>query len=663
MFRKSNRHRWLASYLVTVLFLVPVPNSSFAVEENVVIAYQGPLSGPEAQVGIDELNGVRYAVSVFNEKFAGKIKVVIKELDDQGDPGVAPNVAKPAAADGTILGIVGPAYSGATIASLPYYKPANIPIISPSASRITLTDPTQAQTGYPIFHRVAMTDKSQGPSLFTVATRGVTNPKVFLIDDQSAYGVGLIQYLRQGNPSAPITGTDSVPDSTTDWAPTLAKIKAAGSNVVIYAGYYVQTARLVKQLRDAGYNGVIASGDGSMSTAITSLAPISTLDGVRLTSSTVPIGNISPQLELDFKSRIGVSSGTFTLESIDATNIFLYCIAGGARSRPAMLNCVKQFKGISISGRTLAFDANGDLLNPIWHEFWISKNSVGNTPFVLMNGTWGKIQTLDDAWQNFAWYSLINSTGTPSGGGSNLPKKPTTPTFSLINFSGNNININVNLGEAGETRPDKIFLVAPKLGFTSDNPAEGTIVGSSASWTLNLGSLLGGSLIPIEIVGQKNGIKSDVLLGSYTSPITAPALIPPTPTNFTSRISGNSAIITVSISSTESSRASEGYLFSQAMGIQKNDPLQGGIVGNKAIFELPIKTNMIGKKYNVTIFLRNNKGESKPLISILSIPGATKKISSPIPSKISTPKTVICVRNTQARTFEGTLCPPGWNKR
>lgn len=664
MFTKSIRHPWLASSIVIGLSVALLPNTSHAAEENLVIAYQGPLSGAEAQVGIDELNGVRYAVSVFNEKFAGRVRVLIKEIDDQGDPSVAPNVAKPASADSSILGIVGPAYSGATIASLPYYKPVNIPIISPSASRITLTDPTQTQNGNPIFHRVAMTDRTQGPSLFKIATRGVSNPKVFLVDDQSPYGIGLIQYLRQGSAAGNIVGTDSVLDSTTDWTPTVAKIKASGSNVVIYAGYYSQTARFIKQLRDSGYSGVFASGDGSMSSAITSLAPISVLDGVRLTSSTIPVGVISPELERDFKNRIGVSSGVFTLESIDATNIFLYCIATGVRNRSNMLNCVKKFNGTSLSGRPLAFDSNGDLANPMWHEFWISKNYVGSEPFVLMNGVWGRILTLDAALQSFSWYSLINSTNSGASNGSAVLAKPSAPTFSLINFSDNNININVNLGESDITRPDKIYLVAPKLGFTNENPAEGTILGANASWTLSLGNLIGGSLIPIEIVGEKNGVKSDALIGSYTAPMVTPTLAPPAPSNLTSRFSDSSAIITVSISSNESSRASAGFFFSPAMGIPKNDPLQGGIVGNKVIFEVPLKGYMAGKKYNVTVFIRNGIGESNPLITTLSIPAAPKKPSTPsVIRKPSAPKTVICVRNTQVRTFEGNLCPPGWSKR
>jgi hypothetical protein len=121
----------LGVFMLSTSLLLPAAliNHSDAAEASIVLGYQGPLTGPEAQIGIDQLNGVQYAVDVFNKKFEGKIKVTLKTIDDQGDPTVAGPVAQATARDSNLLGIVGPAYSGATIASLPFYKPAGIPLI------------------------------------------------------------------------------------------------------------------------------------------------------------------------------------------------------------------------------------------------------------------------------------------------------------------------------------------------------------------------------------------------------------------------------------------------------------------------------------------------------------------------------------------------------
>ncbi len=356
---------------------VAVAPASNAAAKTLTIAFQGPLTGEEAQVGIDELNGVKYAVKLFNAKNKGKFKVNIVAVDDQGSGTEAAKVAPGTASNKKIIGLVGPAYSGATIASLPFYKQTNLPLISPSATRVSITDPAQGLIGFPVFHRIPVTDRVQGPALYKLATRGVSSPKVFVIDDQSPYGVGLVEYMKLGG--AVLAGQDSVPDKTTDWSATISKVKSANANVVIFTGYYAQAATLYRQLRDSGYTGVLAGGDGVLSPGILTLASASILEGVRLTGGTVPLSEISASLEADFKKKMGVSSGTYAAESIDAANVFLSCIAKGVSTRAAMLKCVKSFKGKSITGSPLSFDRYGDTAGGVMNGFEIKGGAIKYT--------------------------------------------------------------------------------------------------------------------------------------------------------------------------------------------------------------------------------------------------------------------------------------------
>jgi len=356
---------------------VAVAPASNAAAKTLTIAFQGPLTGEEAQVGIDELNGVKYAVKLFNAKNKGKFKVNIVAVDDQGSGTEAAKVAPGTASNKKIIGLVGPAYSGATIASLPFYKQTNLPLISPSATRVSITDPAQGLIGFPVFHRIPVTDRVQGPALYKLATRGVSAPKVFVIDDQSPYGVGLVEYMKLGG--AVLAGQDSVPDKTTDWSATISKVKSANANVVIFTGYYAQAATLYRQLRDSGYTGVLAGGDGVLSPGILTLASASILEGVRLTGGTVPLSEISASLEADFKKKMGVSSGTYAAESIDAANVFLSCIAKGVSTRAAMLKCVKAYKGKSITGSALSFDRYGDTAGGVMNGFEIKGGAIKYT--------------------------------------------------------------------------------------------------------------------------------------------------------------------------------------------------------------------------------------------------------------------------------------------
>jgi len=342
---------------------VAIAPASNAAPKTITLAFQGPLTGEEASVGQDELAGMKYAIKLFNAKNKGKYNIKVVEADDQGDPAQSAKVAPGIASNKKIIGLVGAAYSGATIAALPYYKQTLLPMISPSATRVSITDPAAqgGAMGVPVFHRIPPTDKVQGPSLFKLATNGVPSPKVFVVDDQSAYGVGLVDYMKPSIPAGQSAGFDSVSDKTTDWSATISKIKTAGANVVIYTGYFPQAAPFFKQLRDSGYKGILAGGDGVLSPTFVTLAPASVLEGVRLTAGTVPLAEISAKLEADFKKKMGKSSGVYAAETIDATNVFLSCVTKGASTREAMLKCVKAYKGKSLTGATIKFDAFGDV--------------------------------------------------------------------------------------------------------------------------------------------------------------------------------------------------------------------------------------------------------------------------------------------------------------
>jgi len=375
---KIQRSLAVVSAAALVFGVAASQTSANAAAKVVTIAYQGPLTGDDAQTGIDQYNAVKYAVKLFNAKNKGfNVKVV--GVDDQGSGTESAKVAPGVASNTKIIGLVGPAYSGATINALPYYKQKNLPLISPSATRVSITDPTQGLVGFPVFHRLPPTDAVQGPALYKLAIKGVTAPKVFIVDDQSPYGAGLTQYMKPAIPAAQLVGTDSAPDTTTDWAATVGKVTTAKANVVIYNGYYAQAATLYRQLRDAGFTGVLAGGDGVLSSGILGLASKSILEGVRLTGGTVPLSDVSTALEADFKAKMGVASGTYATESIDATNIFLACIKSGVTTRAKMMTCVKTQKGKGIAGLSVAFDKYGDVAGGVMSGFEIKDGVIKYT--------------------------------------------------------------------------------------------------------------------------------------------------------------------------------------------------------------------------------------------------------------------------------------------
>lgn len=362
----KNSKRVLAVVGATAAILGSLTSSAFSAQKTVTLVFQGPLTGASAQTGQDELLGAKTAVYIYNASNP-KVKVVLQTADDQGDPSVAGTVAPGVAANKAVIGVVGPAYSGASVASFPSYKAGRLTTVSPSATRVTLTDPKSADNGFPYFHRVLATDALQGPALVRWATKGVSSPKVYVIDDQSSYGTGLRDLVNGSIKSKSINkvGSDSVAQGTADYSSTSAKIIASGANVVIYCGYYADAGALAKSLNDKGYKGVFAGGDGVLDSGFLKAAGTAAAENVKFTAGSLPFELAATPAQLaSFTKATGLSTPaghTYVTETFNATNVFLSCIATGHTTRAGIQLCVSTGKFSIVGGGTISFTRLGEV--------------------------------------------------------------------------------------------------------------------------------------------------------------------------------------------------------------------------------------------------------------------------------------------------------------
>ena len=364
----KNTKRILGVVGAVVLSVGTLATSTQAASKTVSLVFQGPLSGAEALAGQDELLGTLTALQIYNDSNPA-VKVKLIKADDQGDPAVAGPVSQGIASDKSVVGIVGSAYSGATIASFPAYKAAAIPMVSQSATRVTLTDPKSPDNGFPIFHRVVPPDSVQGPALVRWATEGVSSPKAYVVDDQQTYSTGLRDAMKATWASKGITVTyGQQPKGTTDYTSEVSKVLASKANVVVYAGYYAEAGAFAKALKDGGYTGVFASGDGTVNTGFVTGAGASAAEGARLTAPDFPFTGVANAAQkAAYTKATGESidkadSHTYVVSSFDATNVFLTCIKSGATTRGAIQNCITRGKFDTLSGVKISFNRYGDVI-------------------------------------------------------------------------------------------------------------------------------------------------------------------------------------------------------------------------------------------------------------------------------------------------------------
>ena len=327
------------------------------------IAYQGPLSGDNAQLGINMDNGVQLAIEEANKRTDLPFKLKFTNSDDVGDPAQAPTAAQKLIDDENVIAVVGPAFSGATKASEPLFSEANLVSISPSA-----TNPTLTSQGFKTFFRVVPPDDAQGAEVANYMTKGLKATSIYLVDDKSEYGVGLADVIDKTlKASGAKFKREGIP-VTKDYSTIAQKVSSSGADTMFYAGYYAELALFVKALKAAGYKGNIVSGDGANDDQLITQAGAAQAEGVYLSC---PCGdaNVDPnaaQFLAAYKAKFNANPGTYSPESYDAANAIIEAMKGidGDITREKVVEAVKaiDYKGIT---KQIKFESNGEVAGKV----------------------------------------------------------------------------------------------------------------------------------------------------------------------------------------------------------------------------------------------------------------------------------------------------------
>ncbi|TNM45178.1 branched-chain amino acid ABC transporter substrate-binding protein [Nocardioides albidus] len=317
---------------------------------DVKLAFFGPETGDAAGLGKPIIQGTQLAIDQYNEDADCKVEFV--KYDSQGSPDEAPALATEAAGDESLIGVVGPAFSGESAAAGDTFAEAGLPTITPSA-----TNPTLADNGWDTFHRALGNDATQGPAAAKYIKDTVKAGKVFVIDDASEYGAGLAGIVEKDLADA-VVGTDTIQQKQTDFSATVTKVTDAKPDAVFFGGYYAEATILVGQLRDGGFDGTFVVADGVKDPAF--LDAKDAAEGTIITCPCIP--DTEPavaEFAADYEAEFGEAPGTYAAEAYDAATIFLDGIDEGVDNRADMLEFVNNYDDEGIT-KQLKFDEKGE---------------------------------------------------------------------------------------------------------------------------------------------------------------------------------------------------------------------------------------------------------------------------------------------------------------
>ncbi len=330
------------------------------------LAYAGAETGPNAQLGINIFNGVQLAINEHNAANPG-CQVQFKKFDTEGDPSKATGPVTQVTTEAGILGVVGLPFSGESKATGNIFEQAKLVHITPAA-----TNPGLTTNGWTTFFRGLGNDAVQGPAAAKFITGKLGAKKVYVVQDDSDYGIGLGKTTSDGLGSA-LAGTEKVTTGQKDFSAVISKIMNAKADAVFYSGYYAEGAPFDQQLVGKGFTGTFVGPDGLKDDQFIKQAGDSS-NNAYFTCPCIP-GELIPSFESAYKSLTNAEPGTYSIEGYDAATILLSGIDNGKQSRADLLSWVKSYDKDGLS-KHYKWDAKGELQAPTVYGYKVENGKI-----------------------------------------------------------------------------------------------------------------------------------------------------------------------------------------------------------------------------------------------------------------------------------------------
>jgi branched-chain amino acid transport system substrate-binding protein len=229
--------------------------------QTVKIGFIDPLSGPFANVGQNQLKSWQFSAEQFSKKNAAGVKFEMVAFDNKGSPQESLNSLK-AAIDQGIRYVVQGNGSGAAAAisdAVTKHNERN-PGKEVVYVNYAAVDPDLTNSKCSFWHFRMDADTSMKMEALTTYMVEQPNVKnVYLINQNYAHGQQVSKFFKdvmaRKKPDVKIVGDDLHPlGQVKDFAPFVAKIKAAGADSVVTGNWGQDLTLLIKAAKDAGLN-------------------------------------------------------------------------------------------------------------------------------------------------------------------------------------------------------------------------------------------------------------------------------------------------------------------------------------------------------------------------------------------------------------------------
>ena len=290
--------------------------------QDIVIGVLCPTSGSEAYYGNDMYQSYQLACEEINA--AGGVlgrKLTLYQQDDGNDLNMASQAASKITSRGVDF-VVGGYGSSATIVTLQQFYDANLPMLISCANSTDITKLGLNQS--------FMINSPGTHAVIKLADllKSLETTKVALIHQGDAYTKNLSDICEAELPQRgfAIATVQVMEKGSVDVSAIVTAIRNSGADFVYWCGYHADGSNVIKQLRQGGYTGGIAVGDGSASVELIEACG-SAGEGVYVTSPPfVEFAKGGDKFVADYKAKFNMDPGTYATLCYDTMYVLKQAI-------------------------------------------------------------------------------------------------------------------------------------------------------------------------------------------------------------------------------------------------------------------------------------------------------------------------------------------------
>jgi branched-chain amino acid transport system substrate-binding protein len=348
---------------------VPVTPLQQPILQQVTIGVNVPLSGAYADYGRGVLNGVTAAINETNKYNAQLTKAYgVRYFDDQNSGAIATSNVLVAAADPTIIGMVGDLTLDVTVTALPQYGNSGFALVAPCVTGDKLT-----QQGYHNVYRLPSSDSSEGRLFASAILRGRTLSNVLGVIVDGDYGLDVTRAFIAQAKALKHNSELLTLESNADVADSTAIIQRHAPAYIFFAGRPDKLGPIAVALRTAGYTGDFGFAD-SFYTADVPKTYGKALNGAIVASALPPLDKVPSIVTYlpDFRNAVGAITAFSAYGYAAAQLIILAQQRASASNRFQVLEQLQQGGTYQLMVGNYSFNYAGDATFPNVYLFTIT---------------------------------------------------------------------------------------------------------------------------------------------------------------------------------------------------------------------------------------------------------------------------------------------------